>query len=251
MSETIGHLKNAPIVEAVLDLDCDVPPGLDLAALEAGARSVFADRYPTVRKRMFQEHTIETTPGDKPAVSSRASLDALQFVQQDERQLVQVRGQGFSFNRLAPYSSLDDYLTEIERTWRLYVSLAGPLNVRVIRLRYINRIQLPLDDGKVDLDHYFRFGPRVLADNQLSVRGFLNQYAAVDVTSGHHVNLVLAAQAPEGAVLPVILDITVAAAETGDPGNWSWIGEKTASLRILKNKVFRSTLGEACLQLFK
>ena len=75
---------------------------------------------------------------------------------------MQVRAQGFSFNRLAPYSGLDDYLPEIERTWSLYVDLASPVQIRAIRLRYINRILLPLAANTVDLDEYLKIGPACL-----------------------------------------------------------------------------------------
>ena len=44
---------------------------------------------------------------------------------------------------------LDEYLPEIERTWRFFVELASPVQVRRIRLRYINRILLPLASGGV------------------------------------------------------------------------------------------------------
>ena len=34
------NFRNAPIVEAVLDIDCDSPPGFDLSALEERARAL-------------------------------------------------------------------------------------------------------------------------------------------------------------------------------------------------------------------
>ncbi len=99
---------------------------------------------------------------------------------------MQVRAQGFSFNRLAPYSSLDDYLPEIERTWRLYVDLVSPTQIRFIRLRYINRILLPMAEKKVDLDEFLTIGPR-----QPDEHAFLSQQASVEKDTGHQVNLVL------------------------------------------------------------
>ena len=87
-------------------------------------------------------------PGELPALSIKHGVQALQFLQDDERQLVQVRVQGFSFNRLAPYTSLDDYLPEIKRTWGLYVDLVKPVQVRQIRVRYINRILLPMTERR-------------------------------------------------------------------------------------------------------
>jgi hypothetical protein len=39
MSDTIPKLSAAPIVEAVVDIECDMPPTLNLSALEESARS--------------------------------------------------------------------------------------------------------------------------------------------------------------------------------------------------------------------
>src|SRR5437879_2445679 len=100
-----------------------MPPDFDLVALEAPSRGRFRDRYPKFRVQFIQETKIETQPQSPPQTSFRHGLQALQFLQEDEKQLVQVRAQGFSFNRLAPYTSLDDYLLEIKRTWEVTANL--------------------------------------------------------------------------------------------------------------------------------
>ena len=135
MDDTKHQLLKAPIIEAVLDIDCDLPPAFDLAALETSSRERFRDQYPKLRKLFMQEHTIQAKPDALPTMSVRHATQSLQFLHEDERQLVQVRAQGFSFNRLAPYTSLDSYLPEIERTWRLFVSIAAPVQIRTVRLR--------------------------------------------------------------------------------------------------------------------
>jgi uncharacterized protein (TIGR04255 family) len=162
-----------------------------------------------------------------------------------------VRAQGFSFNRLAPYTSLDDYLPEIERTWRLYVDLVSPVQVRVIRLRYINRIPVPLSANTVDLDEFLKIGPRLPDEERLVLSGFLSQQAAIEKDTGDQLNLVLTAQPPVNETLPVILDITVASAEITEPTDWSTILRLVGSLRSLKNRIFVNTLTSKCIELFQ
>jgi uncharacterized protein (TIGR04255 family) len=159
--------------------------------------------------------------------------------------------QGFSFNRLAPYTSLDDYLSEIERVWRIFVSIASPVQIRVVRLRYINRILLPLTNGRVELEDYLKVGPRLPDEDHLGLAGFLNQYTVVAMDTGHQVNVVLTSQPPESDRLPIIFDISVASAETADSENWARLLVKTQSLRHLKNRIFRNTLTGPCLNLFQ
>ena len=251
MSESGLTLKNAPIVEAVLDLDCDLPPSLDFAALQNAVKDAYNDRYPTFRPVFFQEAKIESK-SDAPAEMSvlRQGLQAFQCFDKTEKQLVQVRAQGYSFNRLTPYTRMDDYLPEIERTWSLFLKLVCPVQLRVVRLRYINRILLPLTNGKVELEQYLKMNLRP-ADDNLMMTGFLNQYAAVEKETGHEVNVVVTSQPPDNDRLPIIFDNCVACAAKVQPQDWTWILAKIQSLRDLKNRVFENTLSETCLKLFQ
>lgn len=247
-------LAHAPIVEAVIDLRCDMPPAFDLTGLEKQARDIFRAEYPKFRPQLIEKHRFEQHGDAPPKISATRGIQALQFLTEDERQLAQVRAQGFSFNRLAPYSSLDDYLPEIERTWRLFVGLAAPVQLRQVRLRYINRLPLPAVDGRVEFTDYLKISPRLPDEDKLHFVGFLDQHAAVDVETGNQVNIIMTMQPGEKGktdVLPLIFDIEAVSIGDADPNDWAWILAKVASLRSLKNRVFENTLKEKCLNLFR
>lgn len=245
------QLRNPPIVEAVFDVDCDLAPGFDLTALEAKSRAQCQGQYPKFRTQFLQELQIGEPEGATPKISSRSAIQAFQFLHEDEKQLVQLRPQGFSFNRLAPYTTLDDYLPEIERTWRSYVDLVSPVQIRAIRLRYINRILVPLTAGSVDLDEYLKIGPRLPDQDRLTLSGFLIQQTAVEKDTGHQLNVVLTAQPPVSEKLPVILDITVASQLRAEPADWSKLMPLIESLRGLKNRAFFNILTPKCIELFQ
>ena len=251
MSDTLPKGLAPPIIEAVLDIDCDMPPAVEVGALESPARSAFRDRYPKFRTLFLQEHMIEARADTPPTMSVRRGIQGFQFLQEDEKQLVQVRAQGFSFNRLAPYSSLDDYLPEMERAWRVFVALASPVQVRLVRLRYINRIPLPMPEGRVELNEYVKIGPRLPDETKLTLFGFLNRVAAVETETGNRVNIIVTSQPPEEKWLPVILDIEAVADGSIEPVDWPAILARIQSLRDLKNMVFSSTLTDQCLKLFQ
>lgn len=251
MGEPELSLSKPPIVEAVLDIECDMPPNYDVAQLENRARDSFRDRYPTMRKQWTQEHTIAAKLGEPPRTSMKQVFHAIQFRTKDEKQLVQLRAQGFSFNRLAPYTSLGDYIPEIERTWKLFVDLASPLQIKVLRLRYINRILLPMGGGTLELDDFLKISPRLPDEEAFIFLGFLNRHSIEEVATGHHANTVLMSQPIEGQNLPLIFDIGVEASGPAEPGDWPWIVGKLRALRSLKNLIFRKTLTERCLNLFQ
>ena len=250
MSETTFRLSNAPIVEAVIEIRCDMGPTFDLPALEAAARDLFRDQYPKLRHQFIEEHRFEKQGDEPPRVSAQRGLQAFQFLHDDEKQLVQIRTHGFSFNRLAPYSSLDDYLPEIERTWALFVQLAKPVQIQQIRLRYINRILLPMTNGQVEFTDFLKVSPRLPEEDKLHFVGFLNQHAAVDVETRNQVNIITTMQPGVNELLPLIFDIEVVHVGTAVPGDWAWIRSQIDSLRSLKNRVFKNTLTDKCLNLF-
>lgn len=253
MSETDLKLRHAPIVEAVLDIDCDFKPDQKLKYLETSARKRLLDQYPKTRTRVMQQVQIEAKDSGPVSHSvQQGELQAFQFLHEDEKQLVQVRVEGYSFNRLAPYASFDDYLPEIRRTWNLYREIASPIQVRSLRLRYINRIYLPLVAGGVQLDDYFKVGPRLPDEDRLKLTGFLNQHTAIEADTGHQVTTIFTAQRVENDRLPIIFDNTViAAAVSVVPEDWDRLEATLKSLRALKNHVFRNTLTDKCLSLFQ
>lgn len=251
MTEPVLNFKNPPIIEAVLDIECDLPPNLKIATLETRAKNEFKKSYPKLRHIYFQEHQFEAKLNEPPKLSVKGGIQGLQFLHNDGKQVVQFRAQGFSFNRLEPYTSLDKYLPQIKRAWNTYVELASPVQIRLIRLRYINRILLPFVNGHLDTDEHFRNGPHLADEKGLTLFGFLNQYSAVDIKTGNQVNSVLAAQAPEGDNWPIIFDNSAVALETIEPDNWTYIRSKILELRQLKNRIFRSTLTEECLNRYQ
>lgn len=250
MSTTDQPLKNAPIVEAVLDIECDLPPRFNLKQAGELAGSAFKESYPQARPQFSHHFHIEAHQDAAVEQSMRREVEAFRFYQDDGRQLIQIRKTGYSFNRLAPYSSFDDYLPEIRRTWEVYREITTPVQVLAVQLRYINRLQLPLKKDGVELEDYFRNGPK-LPGKGLVFEGFLNQSVARDQATGYMVNTVLAAEPPKEDHLPVIFDNGVRAVLRTDPNDWEMLESTFQALRDLKNRIFESTLSESCLNQYR
>lgn len=136
------------------------------------ATEAFGDRYPIPRKQFIQQAGVNIEPGSGPKFFASQGLSAFQFLSTDEKEIVQVRTGGFSYNRLSPYTSLDDYLPEISRCWDVFRDLASPVQIRKIGLRYINRILLPLNQGVVKLDDYLKVSPNLPGDTSLQFSVF-------------------------------------------------------------------------------
>jgi uncharacterized protein (TIGR04255 family) len=252
MDDSKLALRHPPIVEAILDINCDVPPAQDLVALEASALEQLKGAYPKNDRQLLQEHRIESqSDASATSFSSRHAVQALRFHNDGGKQLVQIRTLGYSFNRLAPYTALDDYLPEIERTWGIYRDLAKPSQVRQVRLRYINRILLPFPEGRLKLDEYLKLGPRLPDEDNLTLTNFFNQYTAVEEATGLQVTVTVTVQPAEGGKLPIIFDNGVMSVEPTAPEDWDRLLERVTVMRGLKNRVFKNTLTDKCLELFQ
>ncbi len=248
MREEPFHLARAPIVEAVVDFDCDLPAGFNLLGLEEVAGQRFQDGYPKRSQQWLNEVQVEQGPQGS-AQTHRRQVVALRFHSTDEKQLVQARVQGFSFNRLAPYGSLDTYLPAIQSAWKTFVEVAQPLQVRVVKLRYVNRIEIPAI--RIVLSEYFKLAANDLWGDEITIARFLSQYSGIDNATRHELRVTLSDAPEPGEKSIVILDIEVAATVNLDPSGWDEIVSVIGSLRALKNKLFKESLTSKCLQLFQ
>ena len=244
------RLAHAPIVEAVVDINCDLPPGIDLAQLQDRAKGLLRDTYPSAQRQIVQHQEFRAGAEEPKTVSMSQRVGLLRFRSTDEKQLVQIRAEGYSFHRLAPYGSLDEYLPEVERTWGIFRDLTRPVQIRSIVLRYINRILLPVTDGRLPLGEYLRVLPHV-EDSDLTFTGFVNQHSATDIATGHRVNITLVMEPAKEDRLPIILDIEAVDPQSRSPEEWERVREAILSLRGLKNRVFERTLTPTCLNLFR
>lgn len=241
-------IDNPPIIEAIIDIDCDLAPGLDLSELMERAKKVFQADYPIAREKLVEEHAIEKKENEPAKHSVKRGLAALQFVTEDERQLVQLRPTGYSFNRLNPYTSFDDYLPLIRETWNHFIELCEPLLVRKVSIRMINKVLLPVENGKVALQDFLKIPPRLpQTDYSLDFTGFFEQHAFSDHSTGNKGTIIKTVNGVDSASAPLILDTEVSHNGEIEPKDWEAIDARLASLRSLKNQIFKNTLQDRCL----
>jgi uncharacterized protein (TIGR04255 family) len=244
------NLPNPPIVEAILEIDCDLPPTLDFDEVEKLGMEAYGGRYPIRRKQFIQQAGMEMEPDSEPKFFASQNLSAFQFISNDEKEVVQIRVGGFSYNRMSPYTSFDHYLPEISRCWNEFCRLAEPVQIRKISLRYINRILIPLDGSGANLPDYLQVSPNLPDGAGLQFSGFFHQHQASDPVTGTLANIILASEAKAGNFLPLLLDIEVFKTERLSPAPLADWETQLQSLRKLKNQIFKQSLTKKCLSLF-
>ena len=250
MPETAGvNYPHAPIAEAVLDIRVDE---LEPAVL-ARIRSYTDVEYPNQEEGVLSGIEIEHSP---LGMSTRSShkMDGYRFTSEDGKQIVQMRSDGFTFSRLAPYEDWQAFYSESRRLWQSYVQLTGKVHLRRGSLRYINLIDVP--SGQVKIDDYLRTRPEISPDMPDVTSGyfmFLNVPLPDYGADSQIVQTVLARE--EGNEGSLVLDIEVfcplGRTEIMDPIEMEELDVTFSKLRKAKNLVFEASITDQSRRLFR
>jgi uncharacterized protein (TIGR04255 family) len=141
------HLANAPIVEAIIDIRVELPSDYDVTKFES-LRKTLGETYPKVEESHSYESGVRVKDKQIQQVVTDKGLRGYFFKSPDGKNVGQFRRDGFTFNRLTPYTNWETVLSEAKILWKLYVKTATPELVTRLATRYINRmdIPLPIDD---------------------------------------------------------------------------------------------------------
>ena len=133
----------APIVEAAYDVR--VRSGVDVTAESlSGIRDA---RYPELfRSPARVNFRVEGFPDDTSAEASNVPLGFM-YRSSDQTEVFQVRTDGFTYNRLAPYRDWAAFSGEAKRLWSIYREGAKPAVIELISLTYINELFLPMGES--------------------------------------------------------------------------------------------------------
>ena len=244
------HLKNAPITEAILDLRVSLPKDFRPDAF-AGMKSHVAARYPKMEEARYFTAQMQITPGKAP--TSNTTIGGVQgyfFKSEDGLDIAQFRVDGFSQNRLRPYTQWEQFFPEAMRLWELYKSVAQPPFVTRLSVRYINHVKLPIKDGD-DLDQYLIALPPMPPGAPGGFSGLLTRVATYDDQSGVCSNVTQALEGTMGPGEPAII-LDVEAYKDGHLSTDRAALEPTFEvLRKVKNDIFFGSITEETARLFE
>jgi uncharacterized protein (TIGR04255 family) len=241
---------NSPITEAILDIRCNLPTGIDLARL-AEMHERVQERFPTRQERTFWEGGFQVDPAGLPEViPPTGGIVGYQFVVPDGKKIVQARLDGFTFNKLKPYENWDVFIGEARDLWAVYREVAQPINVTRIAVRYINRIEIPLPVK--ELKDWLLTGPEIAPGCPQDMAGFFLRVILPDPARLNVAVVTETVDTPPTDLryLPVIFDLDVfrqAVFAPDDPAMW----EAFTSLRETRNAIFFNSITDKTRELFR
>lgn len=239
---------NAPIVEAVLDVKVSNTIIVNPSVFEQFAKNELKE-FPIANKRQNINVKIDQSKGIDQ-IGKTTNLFGYIFSNIQGNRKVQFRLDGYSFNMLRPYSNWEDFSNTAFLHLAKYLSLAKPLAITRIGLRYINRIDLPLENHQ--FESYIKYLPSVPAG--LSQK-FEKYFLQMQIPADDGLNKAVISQTCErenNGRIPFIIDIDVFQDNRIKAVDClPELKEKFDTLRILKNRIFEDLVTEDCKLLFK
>ena len=177
---------------------------------------------------------------------------AIFIKQMIKKEIAQFRRDGFTFNRLHPYTKWDDLIVKTKNLWPLYKKIANPEAVTRLAVRYINNLKLPLPFG--DFSEYLCVPPNIPEGLPQGVNNFLDRItiydSAQDISANITQSLERGSQSSKNNHIVIILDIDVY--KQGDFSMDSQeIWDRFEKFRKIKNEIFFKYITEKTARLFE
>lgn len=247
---TYPHLKNAPIKEALIDIQVLLDEAYSFETMKDALLPFFsADGFSKVQS--IRQIEIHGGRDKEQFVSgSKESLIGFRYDNADNTKVIQARANGFTFSHLKPYPNWEDFVTETKKYWDNFKQTTKPKQIRRVATRFINSIPLTSDINVVaDLKSVFT--QPLSLPNKIPQQ--LQHYFSRIVTKDRNTDInivVIAAFEQQEARKNVVLDIDIFkelpnGAEDGEI--WNTLNV----MREFKNDVFFNLLTDQTIERFK
>jgi len=240
------HLDNAPIKEALIDLQVALPDKTkteELISLYDQFKSGYPDKKALNRGEFgfhFDEEQQAKAIMDQSVIGYRFSSD-------DERQVLQYRKDGFTFSRLDPYQDWEQMRDEALRLWKIYVESISPSLITRLATRYINIIEIPYGSN---LGEYLTAPPKIPDGLNNEISGFLTRVEIHEPAIGARGLITQTLEKSPEEKASIVLDIDVSMYGRYELDNDKYL-ECLEQLHDYKNEIFFASLTESAMELFK
>jgi uncharacterized protein (TIGR04255 family) len=248
MSAAPRHLTNAPIREAVIDIQVTPPVSLDVLKVITTRLTDKAHKQDELWQASIGVQIGEDGQGsantDRTPVGYRFTFSGQPYV-------LQCHVKGFTFSHLPPYGSWEGMSAIAKELWEVYLDVAKPTAVSRIAVRYINSLPIPLPIS--DFAEYLCVPPEVPEGLPQSLSSFLQRFVMVDgvTETVAVVTQVLENQQSHSSKATILLDIDAFRTFSALSASTNEIWKILEELRNFKNQVFFKYLTEKTIRMFE
>lgn len=237
VTEEFPHLKNAPVVEAVVEWRGE--PGVEMEVEPLLDR--LKERFP---KYVIQPiHDVEARIAGTDSgveVAKRSQHTGYRLVSEDGCIVCQLRRNAVAVSRLAPYMGWEGFLREAAAFRDVFIDWLAPRQFSRLGVRSINKIAV---SPRKSIEKIVQGAPSPWKSFGLESSTFFHQDTILWPDSPYGVRLVRAMDVEgesKSKVLFIDIDITLE-----DSTSLEEADDRMAEMRFLKNRVFFSTVRDA------
>jgi uncharacterized protein (TIGR04255 family) len=239
------HLRNAPIVEAIIDFRVLREPSVS-ANTFAGLQSLIGGRYSKVDSILSFEARFGIDRGKMldPA-PTRADLG---WRYQAGTEVSQFRVDGFTFSKIEQYTTWEEVFGEAFRLWGFYVELAKPKQLSRVAVRYINRMKI---SGNRNINDFLVAPPILPQPVSPLILDFLTRVHVADERRRSAAAVVQALESQlDPNVMSLLLDIDAYHEDALAPLD-PRVPSLFQQLRELKNEIFYACITEKTVEMYE
>ncbi len=239
VNEVFPRLKNAPIVEAVIQFNAPPTKPLEPAELKLAIQPKFGDAK--ITDQMQLEAGITDSPTGME-LRHKSQWDGLRITSEDRRHICQWKRNSLIFSRLAPYEDWDTFLASALPFWEAYQEIHAPEVIEGIGVRFISQIELKSNQKVSD---FVTKPPPPLRGIGLRSESFFHQDTIPVTGYPYEIRLIRTMQraadaAVKESILVVDIDVSTTVATM-----FNELERTLREIRFLKNKVFFGYMKDA------
>lgn len=249
LTEVFPLLSRAPIVEAVIGVTARAESVWEESAISDQFKQRLPE-YPSVQTHREVRYEFKHAADAQPEQAVHdLGWRGLRCESADKLHIAQLNRDGFSFSRLKPYQSWEQFYQEGMRLWALYNEVAQSAEIQRLGLRFINRIEFSPVEAKPE--DFLENPPKTPRGMEIPFEGFLHHNTFSVPGHPYGINVIQTVQPAQGAddSWGVILDIDVFT--TKPITDQDSMGQHLTKMRWLKNKVFFGSITTKTLELLK
>lgn len=239
--------RAAPIVEAVIDIQCVNRPDLGWRDLAKVGEAICPGAE---RKEIIEVTTTVSPDGLEETIRKQIGLI---FHRPPEQEVVQVREVGFSYSRTAPYRRWEEFCESARRSWNLYSQESTPVSITRLGIRYIN--SLPIGNPDIlDLEPFVFVRPQTPWNLSAPPAGF---HLQIRRQMGPQTTLILneaTVQQPDGGRTALLLDIDVfweGVEPFGSAAQQDWLWNRIGELRVIEREAFEASITDRMREMMR
>lgn len=247
-SNTINNYKNAPVIEALIDIRTQLVGNADLGVFVKSLQKDFP-KQETLKTGVAE---IQFSVSESKSSFKTSQEDVgFKLTSEISPYALQVRKDGFTCSLLEQnqYQDWLSFSSNAKKNWDKYVKLLKPQKITRVAVRYINRIDIPSLSFKIE--DYFQTYPHILTNNNADISGFFLQVQIPQIKEGGMAILnQTITQPPSAGYTSIILDIDVFDLKIFAPKDKN-LWDRIELLREQKNKLFEESITDKTRELFK